>query len=99
MGLSVSNHLYEKHFGLSDVPFSITPNPRFSYDNSLYHQALATLRYIIYSRKGFIVITGEVGTGKTTLLKAFMQGVESTTVHTAFIFNPKLSFSQLIRSV
>jgi general secretion pathway protein A len=99
MGLSVSNHLYEKHFGLSDVPFSITPNPRFSYDNSLYREALATLRYGIEARKGFIVITGEVGTGKTTLLKAFMQGVESTTVHTAFIFNPKLSFSQLIRSV
>jgi general secretion pathway protein A len=98
MGLSVSKHLYEEHFGLSDVPFSITPNPRFSYDNSLYREALATLRYGIEARKGFIVITGEVGTGKTTLLKAFMQGVEST-VHTAFIFNPKLSFSQLVRSV
>jgi general secretion pathway protein A len=98
MGLSVSKHLYEEHFGFSDVPFSITPNPRFSYDNSLYREALATLRYGIEARKGFIVITGEVGTGKTTLLKAFMQGVEST-VHTAFIFNPKLSFSQLVRSV
>jgi general secretion pathway protein A len=98
MGLSVSTHLYEKHFGLSDFPFSITPNPRFSYDNSLYREAFATLRYGIEARKGFIVITGEVGTGKTTLLKAVMQSVEST-VHTAFIFNPKLSFSQLLRSI
>ena len=98
MGLSVSKHLYEKHFGLSDFPFSITPNPRFSYDNSLYREAFATLRYGIEARKGFIVITGEVGTGKTTLLKIFMQSVEST-VHTAFVFNPKLSFSQLIRSI
>jgi general secretion pathway protein A len=98
MGLSISKHLYEKHFGLSDLPFSITPNPRFSYDNSLYREAFATLRYGIEARKGFIVITGEVGTGKTTLLKAVMQSVEST-VHTAFIFNPKLSFSQLLRSI
>ncbi len=98
MGLPVSKHLYEKHFGLSDFPFSITPNPRFSYDNSLYREAFATLRYGIEARKGFIVITGEVGTGKTTLLKIFMQSVEST-VHTAFIFNPKLSFSQLVRSI
>ena len=98
MGLSVSNNLYEKHFGFSDFPFSITPNPRFSYDNSLYREAFATLRYGIEARKGFIVITGEVGTGKTTLLKAVMQSVEST-VHTAFIFNPKLSFSQLVRSI
>src|SRR6266568_2911274 len=98
MGLSVSKHLYEKHFGLSDFPFSITPNPRFSYDNSLYREAFATLRYGIEARKGFIVITGEVGTGKTTLLKIFMQSVEST-VHTAFVFNPKLSVSQLLRSI
>jgi general secretion pathway protein A len=98
MGLPVSKHLYENHFGLSDFPFSITPNPRFSYDNSLYREAFATLRYGIEARKGFIVITGEVGTGKTTLLKIFMQSVEST-VHTAFVFNPKLSFSQLIRSI
>jgi general secretion pathway protein A len=93
-----SNHLYEEYFGLVDSPFSITPNPRFSYDNSLYRQALATLRYGIEARKGFIVITGEVGTGKTTLLKLFMQSVEST-VHTAFIFNPKLSFSQVVRTI
>ena len=98
MGLSVSKHLYEQHFGLTDFPFSITPNPRFSYDNSLYREAFATLRYGIEARKGFIVITGEVGTGKTTLLKIFMQSVEST-VHTAFVFNPKLSFSQLVRSI
>ena len=56
------------------------------------------MRYGIEARKGFIVVTGEVGTGKTTLLKAVMQNVEST-VHTAFIFNPKLSFSQLVRSI
>ena len=98
MSLAASNHLYDKHFGFLDLPFSITPNPRFPYDNALYREAFATLRYGIEARKGFIVITGEVGTGKTTLLKAVMQSVEST-VHTAFVFNPKLSFSQLLRSI
>ena len=98
MDLSVGEHLYAKHFGLLDCPFSITPNPRFSYNNSIYREAFAKLRYGIEARKGFIVITGEVGTGKTTLLKAFMQSVEST-VHTAFIFNPKLNFNQFLRSI
>jgi general secretion pathway protein A len=96
--VSASKQLYEQHFGLSDFPFGITPNPRFSYHNSLYSEALATLHYGIEARKGFIVITGEVGTGKTTLLKAFMQSVEST-VHTVFISDPKLSFTQLVRSI
>ena len=98
MDLLVSEQLYEKHFGLLDLPFSITPNPRFSYNNSLYRDAFAKLRYGIEARKGFIVITGEAGTGKTTLLKSFMGSVEST-VHTAFIFNPKLNFNQLLRSI
>jgi general secretion pathway protein A len=98
MGLSVSKNVYETHFGLLEFPFSITPDPRFSYDNSLYREAFAKLCHGIEARKGFIVITGEVGTGKTTLLKAFMQSVEST-VHTAFIFNPKLNFNQLLRSI
>ena len=98
MSLAASNHLYDKHFGFLDLPFSITPNPRFPYDNAHYREAFATLRYGIEARKGFIVITGEVGTGKTTLLKAVMQSVEST-VHTAFVFNPRLSFSQLLRSI
>jgi general secretion pathway protein A len=98
MGLSTGKNIYGEHFGLLEFPFGITPNPRFSYNNSFYREAFAKLYYGIEARKGFIVITGEVGTGKTTLLKAFMQSVEST-VHTAFIFNPKMDFSQLIRSI
>jgi general secretion pathway protein A len=97
MSLAASN-VYYKHFGFSDLPFSISPNPRFVYDNPFYREAFATLRYGIEARKGFIVVTGEVGTGKTTLLRAVMHNVDST-VHTAFIFNPRLSFSQLLRSI
>jgi general secretion pathway protein A len=78
------------------LPFSVTPDPRFSYTNTHYREAFANLRYGIETRKGFIVITGEAGTGKTTLLRRLMRGVEST-VHTAFIFNTHLSFIELLR--
>jgi general secretion pathway protein A len=98
MSLTSTDHLYAAHFGFLDPPFNITPNPRFSYDNLVYREAFATLRYGIESRKGFILVTGEVGTGKTTLLKAVMRSVESN-VHTAFIFNPKLNLNELVRSV
>ena len=90
--------MYGKHFGLVELPFSVTPDPRFSYTNSLYREAFATLRYGIEARKGFIVITGEAGTGKTTLLRRLMRSVEAT-VHTAFIFNTHLDFTELLRLV
>ena len=90
--------MYAKHFGLEELPFSVTPDPRFSYSNSFYREAFATLRYGIESRKGFIVITGEAGTGKTTLLRRLMRTVEAT-VHTAFIFNTHLDFVELLRLV
>ncbi len=90
--------MYAKHFGLVELPFSLTPDPRFSYSNSLYREAFATLRYGIESRKGFIVITGEAGTGKTTLLRRLMR-TEEATVHTAFIFNTHLEFTELLRLV
>jgi type II secretory pathway predicted ATPase ExeA len=88
--------MYTNYFGLAESPFSVTPDPRFSYTNTNYREAFANLRYGIETRKGFIVITGEAGTGKTTLLRRLMRGVEST-VHTAFIFNTHLSFTELLR--
>jgi general secretion pathway protein A len=90
--------MYAKYFGLEELPFSVTPDPRFFFNNSLYREAFASLRYGIETRKGFIVITGEAGTGKTTLLRRLMRSVEAT-VHTAFIFNTHLSFSELLRLV
>jgi general secretion pathway protein A len=90
--------MYDQHFGFVEPPFSVTPDPRFSYTNSLYREAFAALSYGIESRKGFIVITGEAGTGKTTLLRRFMRSVEST-VHTAFIFNPHIDLNELLRLV
>ena len=56
--------MYNRYFGFLESPFSVTPDPRFFYTNPVYLEAYATLRYGIEAKKGFIVITGEVGTGK-----------------------------------
>jgi type II secretory pathway predicted ATPase ExeA len=90
--------MYKHYFGLRTLPFSITPDPRFFYDNPSYREAFASLRYGVERRKGFIVITGEAGTGKTTLVKAFRQSAE-VKIHTVFIINPKLSSTELLRFI
>ena len=90
--------MYQKYFGFSDLPFRVTPEPGFFYNNAVYQEALATLRYGIEARKGFIVITGEVGTGKTTLLKLLMQRAEPI-IHTAFVFHPRQAFTELLRFI
>jgi general secretion pathway protein A len=64
--------MYNSYFGFRERPFNVTPVPRFFYTNPVYHEAYATLVYGIRERKGLIVLTGEVGTGKTTLLRKLM---------------------------
>src|SRR5574341_1164079 len=88
--------MYNEYFGFSESPFKVTPDPRFFFVNPCYEEAFATLRYGIDARKGFIVVTGEAGTGKTTLLKRLVHGLEPN-VHTACIFDPHLSFAELLR--
>jgi general secretion pathway protein A len=88
--------MYNKHFGLRESPFSVSPDPRFFYTNTLYQEAFATLHYGIEAKKGFIVITGEAGTGKTTLLRKLMRNLEATT-HSVFVFNTHLNFSELLQ--
>ena len=88
--------MYNNYFGFSESPFSITPDPRFFYTNPVYQEAYANLRYGIEKKRGFIVITGEVGTGKSTLLRKLMRNLGDT-IHAAFIFNPDLTFPELLR--
>lgn len=90
--------MYEKYFGFNTLPFSITPDPRFLYENPSCREAMAALCYGIEARKGFIVITGEPGTGKTRLVKDFMQRA-SVVIRTAFIPTPKLTAPELLRFV
>jgi type II secretory pathway predicted ATPase ExeA len=87
--------MYNNYFGFSESPFSVTPDPNFFYTNPVYREAYANLRYGIESKKGFIVLTGEVGTGKTTLLRKLMRS-SGDTIHSVFIFNTDLTFSELL---
>jgi len=90
--------MYENHFGFAELPFSVSPDPRFFYSNPVYREALVTLHYGIEARKGFVIITGEAGTGKTTLLRMLMHNLDSA-IHTAFVFNPRLTFTALLRFI
>jgi general secretion pathway protein A len=87
--------MYTAYFGFREKPFSATPDPRFFYINPAYQEAYATLLCGIRERKGFIVLTGEVGTGKTTLLHRLMDNIEGT-VRPVFFYNTNLSFEELL---
>lgn len=82
--------MYKSFYGLSNNPFGLSPDPRYLYATPATREALACLQYGISSRKGFIVLTGEVGTGKTTLLRSALESVRANNVHTSFVFNPRL---------
>jgi len=81
--------MYSEYYGLVRPPFEMLPDPSFLYLGEAHREGLATLVYAVNSGKGFVMLTGEVGTGKTTLLHALLGQLDSTT-HSAFIFNPRL---------
>jgi general secretion pathway protein A len=86
--------MYLTFYGLSEKPFNATPDPKFLYLTPGHREALAQLLYGVQEHKGFIVLTGEVGTGKTTLLQALLQRLDGNAA-VAFIFNSTLSFDGL----
>src|SRR5579875_375714 len=88
--------MYEKHFKLKTAPFSVSPDPSFLYTTNQVLEALATLSYGVNHRKGFIVLTGDVGTGKTTILNIFMQWLRAQNAATAFVYNPRLRPEELL---
>ena len=81
--------MYNEYYGLVRAPFEMTPDPSFLYLGEAHREGLATLVYAVNSGKGFVMLTGEVGTGKTTLLHALLAQLDSKT-NSAFIFNPRL---------
>lgn len=87
--------MYERFFGLREGPFNVTPDPRYLFMTKQIQESLAGLTYGIQNRKGFILLTGEVGTGKTTLLNRILEGLRGQRVTTAFIFNTCLKVSHL----
>ena len=82
--------MYIDFYGLKELPFALTPDPRFIYFTPSHTEAMANLHYGIESGKGLIVVTGEVGTGKTTILRWMLHRLDRT-VLVAYIFNPRLA--------
>jgi general secretion pathway protein A len=87
--------MYTSYFGFRQKPFNVTPDPRFFYTNPVYQEAYATLLYGIRERKGLIVLTGEVGTGKTTLLRKLMDNSRELSA-SFFFYNTNLTFEELL---
>src|SRR5262245_4595023 len=90
--------MYLRFFNLRESPFSLTPDPRFLFLSTQHEEALTHLLYGIYERKGFIEITGEVGTGKTVLCRVLLERLDKT-VSTALIFNSYLTKMELLQAI
>lgn len=88
--------MYKEFFGLRANPFNVNPDPRYLFLTRHTEEALACLTYGIQSRKGFVLLTGEVGTGKTTLINKLMEWLRLQQVATAFVFNSRLDVPQFL---
>ena len=88
--------MYKEFYGLRANPFNVNPDPRYLFLTRHTEEALACLTYGIQSRKGFVLLTGEVGTGKTTLINKLMEWLRLQQVATAFIFNSRLNVPQFL---
>lgn len=91
--------MYETFYSLNRNPFGASPDPEFYYGTAKHNEALANLTYGIRGRKGFVVLTGEVGTGKTLLLRCLLEALRRSKVAHAFVSNPLLSPDELLRVV
>jgi general secretion pathway protein A len=90
--------VYQEFYGLTENPFSITPNPRYLYFSRRHREAYEHLLYGITHRKGFIQLTGEVGAGKSTLCRAILEALDEN-YDTALILNPVMTGVQLLRAI
>ena len=90
--------MYERHFGLKQRPFSIAPDPRYLFMSERHREALAHLLYGVQGGGGFVLLTGDVGAGKTTVCRCFLEQLPER-CNVAYIFNPKLTVEELLRTV
>ncbi|HXU17502.1 MAG TPA: AAA family ATPase [Terriglobales bacterium] len=88
--------MYKEFFGLRASPFNVNPDPRYLFLTRHTEEALACLTYGIQSRKGFVLLTGEVGTGKTTLINKLLEWLRAQQVPTAFVFNSRMNVPQFL---
>jgi general secretion pathway protein A len=90
--------MYEQYYGFVQPPFTLTPDPRFLYRSESHEEAITLLRQAIRRKEGFIVLTGDIGTGKTTTCRALLEQLDAN-VFTSLILNPFLSVEELLREV
>src|ERR1700748_2632592 len=90
--------MYEQYYGFSEKPFSLTPDPKFLYRSQSHASAFELLQYAIRRREGFVVVTGDIGTVKTTLCRALLEQIDRTTF-TALVLNPFLSEEDLLKRI
>ncbi len=91
--------MFETHFGLSGPPFQLSPDPAFYFDSRGHANALAYLKFGVYQSEGFIVVTGEVGAGKTTLVRALLESLDSAQVVAAQVVTTQLEAGDLLRAI
>ena len=90
--------MYKDFYGLREYPFNMTPDPQFLFLSHNHRVALDVLRFGIQERKGFLVITGEIGAGKTTVCRALLRSLDART-KTALLLNPTMSDSQILKAI
>ncbi len=90
--------MYERHFGLKQRPFSIAPDPRYLFMSERHREALAHLLYGVQGGGGFVLLTGDIGAGKTTVCRCFLEQLPER-CNVAYIFNPKLTVEEMLRTV
>lgn len=91
--------MFESHFGFTAPPFQLSPDPSFYFESRGHGQALSYLKYGVYQREGFIVVTGEIGSGKTTLVRTLLEGLDSNEVIAAQVVNTQLDASELLHAI
>jgi general secretion pathway protein A len=90
--------MYEDYFGFAEKPFSLTPDPKYLYRSESHANAFELLQYAIRRREGFVVVTGDIGTGKTTLCRALLEQIDRRTF-SALVLNPFLSEDDLLKLI
>ena len=90
--------MYERYYGFTEKPFSLTPDPKFLYRSPSHANAFELLQYAIRRREGFVVVTGDIGTGKTTLCRALLEDIDRNTF-TALVLNPFMSEEDLLKRI
>jgi general secretion pathway protein A len=91
--------MYQSFYGFAEMPFNITPDPKFLYLSPTHQEALQHLKFGVQERKGFIVLVGEVGCGKTTLCRRFLNEIDPARFDTALILNPRVTETQMLKAI